>query len=475
MLSSVPGSFRDPANRVYSFSENSEKGQDYGVYRGVNQKSLDYYRELSQAPFFKGLVADRKLVRTKEVDSGNIFKQIKNDGWAGVLEHEPVPFITYPYEWPFEMLKDAAILHLDILEEALEGGWTLKDATPYNIQWLNSRPVFIDIPSFEPWETGSPWVGYRQFCNMFLTPLMLRAHLDIDHLPLLRSYLDGIAPTEALKFFQGKNKFKKGVMAHLSLAARVETSIQKKERDDVEVKARTARTHSKAMVIGLVQSLNRLVKKLKVDIAHTDWSHYDKTHSYNDQEHDEKKGFVEKAIKAAPRKFVWDIGCNTGTFSRIAAAHADLVLGLDGDHDAVQQLYLKEKTEKDSKIISAVMNLANISPNHGWAGQERAALDNRRKPDLVLVLALIHHMRISSNIPTSLFLSWLRGLDAEIVIEFVTRKDEMVVKLLAHKSEQYLDYNVEQFASECEELFQISDRQILKGGKREIFHLIPRR
>ena len=189
MLSSVPGSFRDPANRVYSFSENSEKGQDYGVYRGVNQKSLDYYRELSQAPFFKGLVADRKLVRTKEVDSGNIFKQIKNDGWAGVLEHEPVPFITYPYEWPFEMLKDAAILHLDILEEALEGGWTLKDATPYNIQWLNSRPVFIDIPSFEPWETGSPWVGYRQFCNMFLTPLMLRAHLDIDHLPLLRSCL----------------------------------------------------------------------------------------------------------------------------------------------------------------------------------------------------------------------------------------------------------------------------------------------
>jgi len=474
VLSTVPGSFRDPANRVYAFAGSSDGREDVSIYRGVNQQALEYYRDLAQAPFFKSLLENGRVVSTEETVSGEIFDAVRKDGWAGVLQHEPVPFITYPYEWTFGMLKDAALLHLDILETSLESGWTLKDATPYNIQWINARPVFIDIPSFEPWEKGTPWVGYRQFCSMFLTPLMLRSHLNIDHLPLLRSYLDGIAPTEALKFFQGRNRFKKGVMAHLSLPAKVEASIQKKERDDVEVQKRSTRSHSKAMVVGLVQSLQRLVRKLKIDIAHTDWSHYDRTHSYSDGEHELKKAFVEKAIKARSRKFVWDIGCNTGTFSRIAAAHADLVLSLDGDHDAVEQLYLKEKKEANSKILPTVMNLANISPNHGWAGEERAALDNRRSPDLVLVLALIHHMRISANIPTSMFLSWLRKFDAEIVIEFVTRKDEMVVKLLTHKAEQYEDYNVEQFSSECEELFEIKDRKILKGGKREIFHLLPK-
>ena len=466
-----PGSFRDPANRVYLRSGDDGAAR---VLRGVDAATLDNYRALSQQTFFQDFQSAGKIIATREITSGADHAAITGDGWAGVLAHDTVPFISYPYEWTFSMLRDAALLQLELTETCLENGWTLKDATPFNIQFVNARPVFIDLPSFEPHEDGTPWVGYRQFCSMFLTPLLLRAHLDIDPAPLMRSYLDGIPPMEAVKFFPGAKRFKPGVLSHIVLPAKVEANILKSERDAVDAKRREPRKQSEAMVVGLVQSLRRLVAKLDYGIKHTDWSHYDRTHSYAEAEHDEKQAFCARHASSKRRGHVWDIGCNTGTFSRIAAPHADMVLSLDGDHDAVEQLYLRERESGTSNLLPMVMNLANISPAQGWAGQERAALDGRASPDLVFVLALIHHTRIGANIPNALFLDWLRSLDAEVVIEFVTRQDEMVVKLLTNKTEQYADYTLAQFVAECEARFTITDRQKLKGGKREIFHLSPR-
>ena len=227
------------------------------------------------------------------------------------------------------------------------------------------------------------------------------------------------------------------------------------------------------MVVGLVQSLSRLVKKLTIDIKHTDWSRYDKTHSYQETDFDAKKAFVERHAARIHRNIIWDIGCNTGTFSRICSQHCNHVISIDGDHDAVEQLYLGEKKERDANILPLVMNLSNISPGQGWAGGERQAFDQRKKPDLVLCLALIHHIRFSANIPNILFLQWLRSLEAEVILEFVNREDEMVVKLLTNKKEQYADFDFEQFISEAKQFFEIKDRETLKGGKREIFFLSP--
>ena len=150
------------------------------------------------------------------------------------------------------------------------------------------------------------------------------------------------------------------------------------------------------------------------------------------------------------------------------------MISIDGDHDAIEQLYIKEKKSKESNILPLVINLSNISPGQGWAGKERRAFDQRKKPDLVLCLALIHHVRLSANIPNILFLKWLRSLESDVIIEFVNRDDEMVVKLLTNKKEQYQDYNLDQFVAEVELLFTIGDRESLKGGKREIFYLLPR-
>lgn len=465
------GSFRDPVNRVYEFGPKDAANR---ILRGVDKDALKAFQELSDQNFYQTLVANGDVVATNLLNKDDpAAASVLAEGWAGVLEHETVPFVSYPYEWTFSMLKDAALLQLRILETALENGWTLKDATPYNVQFVGSKPKFIDIPSFEPWVKGEPWVGYRQFCAMFLTPLLLKSHLGIDHLSIMRSNLDGLSAPEAIKYFRGLSKFKKGVLSHIAFPARVENAIAAKERDDVPIQKRAQPKQSVAMVVGLVQSLSRLVSKLKSDIEHTDWSHYDKTHSYQDADFDAKKAFVEKNAAHKSRDYIWDIGCNTGTFSRICSPHCKHVISLDGDHNAVEQLYLREKNNADSNLLPMVMNLANISPGQGWAGSERLAFDDRKSPDLVLCLALIHHIRLSANIPNALFLKWLRSLNSDVVIEFVNREDEMVVKLLTNKKEQYEDYNLESFVDEAEQLFTIRDRAPLKGGKREIFYLEP--
>jgi len=468
------GSFRDPVNQVYELSPKTSDGK-IRILRGLSEDALAIYQELSGETFFHKMLGAGQVVQTDLLAADEEgAKAVLADGWSGVLEHELVPFVTYPYEWTFSMLKDAALLQLNIIEKSLENGWTLKDATPYNIQWIGSRPVFIDMTSFQPWEEGEPWVGYRQFCSMFLTPLMMRAHLGIDHLPILRSYIDGIPPTEAARYFNGWKRLKKGVLSHIIFPAMVENSIAKRERDDAPARQRTSPRQSTAMVLGLVQSLTRLVHKLSVEIKHTDWSNYDKTHSYQESDFDAKKAFVLKHSSQTQRQYIWDIGCNTGTYSRISGKHCCHVISVDGDHNAVEQLYLEEKKNRGSNILPLVLNLANISPSQGWAGSERQAFDQRRRPDLVLCLALIHHLRLSANIPNKLFLKWLRSLDTEVILEFVNREDEMVIKLPTNKKEQYDDYNIDQFTAEAEMFFTIADRELLKGGKREIFFLKPR-
>lgn len=467
------GSFRDPVNRVYQVAD-SETGT-IRILRGITRATLDNYISLSDQAFYHALQSRGDVIKTTVVDAedpGAI--QIIDQGWNAVLEHQLVPFVSYPYEWSFSMLKDAALLHLRILEISFENGWTLKDASPYNIQFLGSQPVFIDIPSFEPWIMGEPWVGYRQFCSMFLTPLLLRSHMDVDHIPILRSNLEGLPPTEAVKYFRGMARFRRGVLSHVVLPASVENSIATKERDNAPAKIRRVGKHSVAMVIGLVQSLIRLIDSLKPKNCRSDWSEYETTHSYLDSDFEEKIRFVELHAGRKRRSLVWDIGCNTGTFSRVCSPLCSTVVSLDADHSAIEKLYLNERSEKESNILPMVMNVANMSPGNGWAGKERLAFDQRAKPDLVLCLALIHHIRISANIPGPLFLEWLRGLGADVVIEFVTRQDEMVIKLLSNKREQYLDYDLPQFIEQCECLFHIADRKPLKGGRREIFFLRPK-
>ncbi|KAB2939021.1 MAG: hypothetical protein K8F92_19150 [Hyphomicrobium sp.] len=460
-----PGSFRDRSNRVFLAANR--------VLRGLSAEAACDWELLSRQVFFRELLQTGAIVGTRALDRGDPLCEAVPPQWRSlVLEHDRVPFISYPYEWTFSMLKDAALLQLHLLRSCLAHGWSMKDASAYNIQWRGARPVFIDVGSFEPAAEGEAWIGYRQFCMHFLIPLLLKAHRDIDVAPLLRANLEGIAASEAIKFFPRWQRLKRGVLAHIAFPAAMEARIAKAERDAAPAKRRAIH-HSQAMLLGLATGLERTIKRLDIELEHTAWSHYENFNTYDAAALAEKKQFVERWVCRRHWPTVWDIGCNTGTFSRLCSSYSDLVVSIDSEHNAVEKLYRREKEAGGSKILPVVMDLANPSPGQGWNGAERKAFDGRTKPDLIVCLALVHHIVISANVPISSFIQWLGRFNACVIIEFVTREDEMVQKLLMNKKEKHQDYDLESFAASLAATFKVIDSKPLKGGRRQIFYLEP--
>ena len=464
--SPVAGSFRDPSNRVYQANGR--------ILRGLDELSARHFSDLVQTPFYQ-LWEKKGWVVSTTIADDDMAQSICADGWFQVIEHEPVPVVTYPYEWTFSMLKEAAVRQLEMLLDAVEHDWLFKDSSAYNMQWVGNRLVFIDMPSLVPRTDDAPWLGYRQFCMMYLIPLLMKAHLGIDHVPLLRSNLDGVTPVEAAKSFRGLSRFKSGVMTHVLLQARLESHIAAKERDVAEAKDRKLQKQSKTALLGMLQGLLRLVQSLNAPVQHSDWSEYDDQNSYTDGELSEKEQFVLSCVQQVDPVLVWDLGCNTGRYSRLCAAQGARVLAVDGDHDAAEKLYLRAKADSAiTNILPLVMNLSNPSPDQGWTGKERTAFVDRSKPNLVLCLAVIHHMCLASNVPIDQFLQWVRGLESPVVLEFVHREDDMVIKLLKNKDEEFASYNYQNFLSLIDQEFSIKARQPLKGGLREVFFLMPK-
>lgn len=464
------GSFRDRANRVY----------DNGliIRRGINADVLGHWNALRKADFFKRLAANQDVVATETGAAGD-------DRWAAYLDHERIPFISYPYEWSFGMLKDAALLHLHILEKAIPAGWILKDASAYNVQWRGAQPTFIDIPSFEPYVEGRPWSGYRQFCMMFLYPLMLRAYRGIDYLPFLRSSLEGIDPIAADQILSGFTRFRKGVLGHVYLHSRMQARYRNKDLDEAKSltegagadgpKQQKRGRHSFAMVMGTIDGLRRTVERLEVRDRRTTWGNYDSEHSYAEASFDLKKSFVQKHVEARRRSLAIDFGCNTGTFSRICSKNTDYVIAVDGDEKAIDRLYCQLKSERMENILPLVANLGNISPSQGWRGRERRSFDDRAKPQLILCLALIHHIVITANIPLAEFLDWLRHFDSEVILEWVGPDDDMTKMLLRNRLDQYSELSESNFRSIVDRHFSVEDTASLKGGVRKLLYLRPRR
>ncbi len=467
-----PGSFRDRSNRVYRAGDR--------IYRGVSETAIRNYRALSKTEFYKSLASEGKIVGTSETDPGEAQRFGALARWPAALTHETAPFISYPYEWSFGMLKDAALLHLEILKRAIPDGWILKDSSAYNIQFFGARPVFIDIPSFEPYRTGEPWAGYRQFCMMFLYPLMLKSYLGVDFGPMMRAHMDGIDPSLANKLLGRPARFRKGVLSHVVLHAKLQERAAARDLDEARrltegaggsPEARGGARHSLAMVLGIIEGLEAIVKSMKSPDERTVWGDYHADHSYSDASHEKKKRFVESAAAGGNYRTIWDIGCNTGLFSRLCEKHCEQVVSIDGDPAAIDQLYRIEKAEGSGKILPLIVDFSNASPNQGWRGAERKSLENRGRPDLILCLALIHHIVISANIPMSEFIDWLAELGGDAVIEFVTMKDAMVQMLLRNRVNQYEDYTAEEFERLASAHYEIAASEELKGGSRKIYYL----
>ncbi|WP_265516729.1 class I SAM-dependent methyltransferase [Nitratireductor luteus] len=459
-----PGSYRDRNGAVFY--------RDGRVFRYLNATAVANWRCLQKAAFFERECGTGRIVDTWMVDPEK--EGIAQGEWAGVLEHARIPYISYPYEWTFSMLKDAALLHLELMRGALASDMILKDASPYNIQWRGVRPVFIDIPSFEPLGRGEPWVGYRQFCELFLYPLMLQAYKGMDFRPWLRGRIDGIPAEEIRSLLSVRDILRPGVLLHIVAQSALQKRYSNSGRDVRGALLQAG--FDKTLIERNVEKLIALVSKLEPRPNKTQWSDYDRNHSYGKTDLEKKVEFVRAAAGVKRWRRAWDLGCNTGTFSRIVAEYADDVIAMDGDWMAIEYLYRRESESKAARsILPLVVNLADASPNQGWRNAERKGLAERGKPELTLCLALVHHIVISSNIPLADFISWLAGLETAIVIEFVGRDDEMVQTLLANRQDQYTDYYPDTFRNLLTRHFDIEAEQSLKGGKRHIYFAYPKR
>jgi ribosomal protein L11 methylase PrmA len=389
-----------------------------------------------------------------------------------VLRHERIPFVSYPYEWTFGMLREAALLQLDLELEALAAGLTLKDATPYNVQFRGSRPAFIDVGSFERLREGEPWAGYRQFCMLYLYPLLLQAHRGVDFQPLLRGSLEGIAPAQAARMFSLRDRLRRGVFAHVALHARLEARSARREGGEVKEEMRKANFRTE-MVEANVRRMRKLVERLRWKAGDTAWTGYREQNTYSDEDAARKTAFVREALARAPR-LVWDVGCNDGAYSRIAAEHAGSVVAFDLDHATVEALYRSLCSEGERRILPLVADIADPSPGLGWRGLERRPLEARGTPDAVLALALVHHVSITANVPLAEFLDWLRSLGASAVVEFPKREDPMVRKLLSGKREaSNADYEIGNFERLLAERFSVERREELPSGARVLYFARP--
>lgn len=454
-----PGSFRDRTSRVF-YSENS-------VFRALNKQALGEWEVLSSSKFFSRFIAEGKIVQTKRVEFPGNLDSVIPGKWSAFLKHQPIPFISYPYEWSFGMLKDAALLQIELLLAALDEDMVLKDSSAFNFQWKGVSPVFIDIPSFEKLASGEPWVGYRQFCQMFLYPLFLQGYKNIPFQPWLRGNIDGIDPEICNNLLSVRDLLRPGVFMHVCLQAKMQAryaSTQKDIKKDVSTAG-----FNKKLIKNNIEGLRKLIRGLSWKRSSSQWSHYVNEHIYTDSDHEIKKSFVCDVISLQTWNLVWDLGCNTGAFSRIAAENAQYVLAMDADQLAIEYFYQELKKEKISKILPLIYNIADPSPNLGWQGAERKSLPERGKPDLILCLALLHHIVISSNIPLKEFVEWLARPGTSLIIEFVTKEDPMVKTLLLNKEDNYMDYEIEYFENCLSKAFNIIKRNALKCGTRILY------
>ncbi|MFV9672033.1 MAG: class I SAM-dependent methyltransferase [Acidimicrobiia bacterium] len=456
------GSFRDPGSRVFH--------QDGEVYRALDHRSMENWRKLAATRFFAEGVATGRIVGTEPADG---MKPIDGDEWAGVLRHERIPVVSYPYEWTFSMLRDAAMLQLDLLSAALAEDMILKDSTPFNVQWRGGKPVFIDIGSFEVLEQGDIWVGYRQFLSQYLYPLMLTAHVGIPFQPWLRGQPDGLTAEQMRRVMSSRDLIRKSGLLHVTLPARAERRGHGGGRD-VRSELKEA-GFNKEMIESNVNGLRRIVSDLEWNPGSSRWNRYATECDHVQAHREGKAAFIAHALDSEAPTLVWDIGANDGYFSELAAGTADYVVALDADDVILDEFYQSLSTHGIDNVLPMVQDLADPSPGIGWRGLERPPLVDRSSPDLILCLAVIHHLVIGRNIPLQAVVDWLASLEARVILEFVSPNDPMVRALTVNKKphEIHRDYNESDLRLYLEERFVIEREHELPGRTRRLFALRP--
>jgi len=405
------------------------------------------------------LVKAGLLIPHVEVDQAGA----ENELAYKVIQPELVPFISYPYEWSFSQLKDAALATLSIQKRALKMDMSLKDASAYNIQFVRGKAALIDTLSFEIYKEGEPWIAYRQFCQHFLAPLALMCYRDVRLSQLLRIYIDGVPLDLASKLLPAKTKLKFGLLTHLHIHAGAQ-----KRYSDRAVSPRKGGMSREAMQ-GLIESLENTIRKLSWQPKGTEWGAYYEATNYSSPAFEHKKNLVREWSSQLKPALIWDLGGNTGVFSREAASGGAFTVSFDIDPAAVEQNYQVVKKNKEQNILPLLLDLTNPSPAIGWDHAERDSFSQRGPANMGLALAVIHHLAISNNVPLPQLADFFASKCRTLVIEFVPKSDSQVQKLLASREDIFPNYTREGFEAAFSTRFNTEKMELIHDSERTLY------
>jgi SAM-dependent methyltransferase len=470
-----PGSFRDPRGRVQLV-----EGR---VFRWMSRTGWESWSALAASPLAPGWgdgtssgAGDGRLISTRVCQPGDAPAPAPSGDWVGLLEHECLPWISYPCEWSFGMLRDSALLQLELLRDALPQGLILRDGTAYNIQFRGAIPLLIDLPSLGLRTPAQAWDGYRQFCETTLFPLLLASYRGIDVRPLLRGRLEGISVRECRRLLGWRDLFRGGVVSHVL----VQDWLGRASDPSIAPSAGSVPQPVTPADLGPVVAANarkllRLVESLRAPHRESVWSDYDANRShYSADDVARKDAFVSSAIAHRRRQLVWDLGCNTGRFSRIAATTADCVVAVDGDPACVERLYQELKAQRNRTILPLVLDLADPTGGLGWRGRERKPFFERGRPDAILALAVIHHLVFRNAVPLSEVTDWLTSTTDELIVEFVGPDDVMVRELKRQRPEHHVDYSWDAFERQLSATHNLMATTTVCEGRRTLVHAVKR-
>lgn len=438
-ISVNPSSFRDPSGFIFTLEKE--------IFRAIAPSYLENFSLFEKSGLYKSLSEKKLIVQHTEFE--NILPQEYSS--YKIIKPDQIPFISYPYEWCFSQLKDAALLTLRIQKEALKHGMSLKDASAYNVQFIASNPIFIDTLSFEKYEEGKPWVAYGQFCRHFLAPLALMAHRSSELSKLFLQFIDGIPLDLANALLPRRSLASSVVFSHLHVHSKFQKSSSVKKGATVNLSL------SKKKLLSIIEHLESGIEGFSLKQKRSAWNNYDETHNYSAHGKEIKAKIISGWLKKLNPGSVFDMGSNTGEFSVLASQFSKQVIAMDSDHSCIESLY-KSSSKNGSPILPLVIDITNPSPAIGWNNRERQTIVQRGNADVVMALALIHHLRIGNNTPFSHMADFFSSCGNNLIVEFIPKEDSQIKRMLENREDIFPDMNIEAFTRSFEPIFELKEK-----------------
>ncbi|MFH1459328.1 MAG: class I SAM-dependent methyltransferase [Candidatus Omnitrophota bacterium] len=445
-------SFRDPSGFILY--------HNHVLYRQINYDYKENYDHLMQSGLYTQLSQENLLIPHQEV-SLNISSLPSH---YKIIQPEKIPFVSYPYEWCFSQLKDAALLTLKVQKIALEFGMILKDSSVYNIQFKDCHPILIDTLSFEKYKNNQLWPGYKQFIQHFLAPLALIKYAGPECTSFFKSFIDGVPLAFASKLLPFSSYFNFSLLTHIHLHAKTQNIFFQKEINSSGQKI------SKKSLCALIDNLENTVKNLYWKPQATYWdNYYNEQNSYTPEALKNKQQLVNNFLAQTNPENIWDLGANTGIFSQIAQEKGIFTLSLDKNESCIEKNYHQCQNANLKNILPLVVDIANPSPSLGWANQERDSLVKRGPADMVFVLGLMHHLRITDNICFENLAKFFSQICKWLIIEFIPKNDSQVEKMLKDRKDIFDDYYQSQFENVFQRYFELQKCKDITQSLRKIY------